>query len=81
MTKRELRVPQLSPNMSQAVLIAWEKEPGDSIDPGDVLYEVETDKVVSQVEADFTGVLQRQCVAAGDSVSAGDLVAEIALTN
>ncbi len=41
----ELAMPSLSPTMSQGNIVAWRKKEGDAIQPGDVLCEVETDKV------------------------------------
>lgn len=40
-----LGMPSLSPTMSQGNIVAWKKKEGDAIQPGDVLCEVETDKV------------------------------------
>ena len=41
----ELRMPALSPTMSQGNIVAWKKKEGDAVQPGDVYCEVETDKV------------------------------------
>ena len=41
----ELAMPSLSPTMSQGNIVDWKKKEGDAIQPGDVLCEVETDKV------------------------------------
>lgn len=77
MAKKKVIIPQLTPDMTEAVLVAWEKKPGETIKPGDVLYEVETDKVVSQVESSVGGVMIGRLVEEGDVVKVGDPVAEI----
>lgn len=77
MKKVSVVLPQLSSNMESAVLVSWEKQPGETVKSGDILYEVETDKVVSQVEAEHDGVLARQLVEEGDEVKPGEAVAEI----
>lgn len=41
----ELAMPSLSPTMTQGNILAWRKKEGDAVQPGDVLCEVETDKV------------------------------------
>lgn len=38
-------MPSLSPTMNQGNIVAWKKKEGDSVQPGDILCEVETDKV------------------------------------
>ena len=40
-----LAMPSLSPTMNQGNIVAWKKKEGDSVQPGDILCEVETDKV------------------------------------
>ena len=41
----EVAMPALSPTMTQGNIIAWKKKEGDAVAPGDILCEVETDKV------------------------------------
>lgn len=73
---KKITVPQL-PDMDSATLVAWEKEPGDKVQAGDVLYEIETDKVVSQIESDVAGTLKQQFFEEGDQVKPGDTIAEL----
>ena len=47
----EIFVPALGMAMSEAVLLAWLKEPGDAVDAGEVIAEVETDKSVLEISA------------------------------
>ena len=62
-------MPKLRPEMEQAVLCAWLKEEGDTVEAGELLFEIETDKVVNQIEATESGVLKRQLCEEGDTVS------------
>ncbi len=73
--KREILMPKLRPEMEKGVLCAWSAQPGDRVKPGDVLFEVETDKVVSQIEADFSGTLAAVLAEEGDEVAVGVPVA------
>ena len=66
--EKELKIPKLRPKMEQAVLCAWLKEEGDTVEAGEPLYEIETDKVVNQIEATESGVLKRQLCEEGDTV-------------
>jgi len=75
--KNELTMPRLRPEMEKGVLCAWLKEPGQAFKKGEPIFEVETEKVVSQIEAEQDGVMGRQLFEEGDEVAAGAPVAEI----
>ena len=66
--EKELKMPKLRPEMEQPVLCAWLKEEGDTVEAGEPLFEIETDKVVNQIEATESGVLKRQLCEEGDTV-------------
>ena len=65
--EKELTMPKLRPEMEKGVLCAWLKEEGDTA--GEPLYEIETDKVVNQIEATESGVLKKQLCEEGDTVN------------
>ena len=67
--KKELKMPRLRPEMQSGVLCAWLKEEGEPFEAGDVLFEIETDKVVNQIEATESGVLKKQLFEEGDTVN------------
>ncbi len=73
--KKTVKMPKLNENMTKGVLAGWNKEPGDPVKKGDVLFEIETDKVVSEVESLEDGVLKEICVEEGDEVSVDSTVA------
>ncbi|OAA67937.1 Dihydrolipoamide acetyltransferase, long form [Niveomyces insectorum RCEF 264] len=54
-----VRMPALSPTMTAGNIGAWQKKPGDSIAPGDVLVEIETDKAQMDFEYQEEGVLAK----------------------
>lgn len=63
--------------MEGAVLVAWRKQPGDRLAPGDVVAEVETDKGILDVEAFHEGVLERHLVAPGQRLAVGTPMAVV----
>ncbi len=63
-----LTMPRLRPEMEKGTLAAWLKEPGETFAKGEPIYEIETDKVVNQIEADQAGVMKSQLVEEGDQV-------------
>src|SRR5262252_1894979 len=68
-------MPRLSPTMEEGVLAKWTKKEGDTIAPGDVIAEVETDKANMEFPLEDEGVLLRLLVKEGDTVRLGDPVA------
>lgn len=75
--EKQLSMPKLRPEMTSGILCAWLKEEGETIEAGEPLYEVETDKVVNQIEATESGVLKKQLQEEGDEVAPGTPVAII----
>lgn len=54
-----IKMPALSPTMTSGNIGAWQVKPGDSISPGDVLVEVETDKAQMDFEFQDEGVIAK----------------------
>ena len=73
--EKKINMPKLGPDMENGVLCAWLKEEGDHITAGEPLFEIETNKVVNQIEATESGVLKRQLVEEGDTVAVDEAVA------
>ncbi|MDJ0644092.1 MAG: pyruvate dehydrogenase complex E1 component subunit beta [Erythrobacter sp.] len=72
----ELKMPALSPTMEQGTLAKWLKSEGDSIEPGDIIAEIETDKATMEFEAIDEGVLTRILIAEGtEDVAVGTVIA------
>jgi pyruvate dehydrogenase E2 component (dihydrolipoamide acetyltransferase) len=58
-------MPALSPTMTEGNLARWLKNEGDSVAPGDVIAEIETDKATMEVESVDEGILGKILVAEG----------------
>lgn len=78
--KKIIIMPKLSANMEYGVLVYIYKNPGDTVKKGDALFEVETDKVASEVESDEEGTLVNLYFKEGDTVKADEIIAEIETT-
>ncbi len=61
----EILMPALSPTMTEGTLATWLKKEGDTVESGDVLAEIETDKATMEVEAVEEGTLARILVPGG----------------
>jgi len=73
----EIRVPELPESVADAVIASWYKQVGDTIDADEVLVDLETDKVILEVPSVKQGVVKEIFFAAGDTVTAGQLLAVI----
>ena len=71
----EIKVPQLPESVSDATLVAWHKKAGEAVARDENLVDLETDKVVLEVPAPASGVLQEIRVEQGSTVNAGDVLA------
>lgn len=56
---QELKMPSLSPTMSEGTIVKWLKKEGDPIAPGDVLCDIQTDKAVVSFETEEEGILAK----------------------
>jgi len=73
----EIRVPTLGESIVDAVIAGWLKHEGDSVNQGDALVELETDKVNVEVTAEQSGVLQEIVKQEGDTVAVGEVLGVI----
>jgi pyruvate/2-oxoglutarate dehydrogenase complex dihydrolipoamide acyltransferase (E2) component len=69
-----VKLPRLGMQMEEATVTRFCVQPGESFEAGDPLYEIETDKVESEIEAAAAGVMVEHLVAEGDDVEVGDPV-------
>jgi pyruvate dehydrogenase E2 component (dihydrolipoamide acetyltransferase) len=72
----EVKLPRLGQGMESGTIVRWLKGEGDEVAKGEPLYELDTDKVTQEVEADASGVLLKIVVADGE-VDVGTTVAII----
>ena len=75
----EIKMPALSPTMTEGRLSRWLVSEGDEVRSGDVIAEIETDKATMEVEAVDEGVVAQISVAEGsDNVAVGTVIARLA---
>ena len=70
--EKQIKMPKLRPEMESGVVCAWLKEEGQQVLAGEPLYEIETDKVVSQIGLLFllrpVKLLKKQLCEEGDRI-------------
>jgi pyruvate/2-oxoglutarate dehydrogenase complex dihydrolipoamide acyltransferase (E2) component len=74
----ELKLQALSDEMEYGTIARWLKAEGDSVTSGEVVVEVEAEKVTTEVEAPVTGMLERIVAVEGDEIRVGATIAVFA---
>jgi pyruvate dehydrogenase E2 component (dihydrolipoyllysine-residue acetyltransferase) len=69
-------MPRLSDSMEEGTIVRWLKRSGETVAPGDVLAEIETDKATMEYEAESAGMLEI-VAAEGATVAVGELIARL----
>jgi pyruvate dehydrogenase E1 component beta subunit len=74
----DILMPALSPTMEEGKLAKWLVKEGDTVKPGDVIAEIETDKATMEVEAVDEGVISKIVVPAGaEGVKVNSVIAQL----
>jgi len=73
-TTVDIRLPELGENIEKGQVVNILVKPGDQVEPGQTLLEVETDKAVIEVPAETAGTVQEVMVQVGQTVKIGDVV-------
>lgn len=61
----EVILPKWGLTMEEGTLVAWRKKEGDRVEAGEIIAEVETEKITNELEAPAGGVISRILVAEG----------------
>ncbi len=70
----EIRVPTLGESIVDATIATWHKHEGESVNQGEAVAELETDKINIEVTAEQGGVLQKIMKQEGDTVTVGEVI-------
>jgi pyruvate dehydrogenase E2 component (dihydrolipoamide acetyltransferase) len=71
----EIKMPQLGESVVEGTITKWLKQEGDSVDEDELLVEVSTDKVDSEVPSSASGTIEKILVQEGDTVKVGTPIA------
>ena len=74
----EITMPKLSDTMTDGTLVRWTKKENDTIKPGDIIAEVETDKATQELEVFEAGTLAKIMIPEGGKVPVGGLIVVLA---
>ncbi len=73
----ELKLPELTEGVNEAVVSFWHFKEGDTIKEGDEIVEMATDKATFNVPSKSSGILKKITAKEGDTVKVGDVLAVI----
>jgi pyruvate dehydrogenase E2 component (dihydrolipoamide acetyltransferase) len=73
----EVTLPRLGQGMESGTIVRWLKSEGDRVEKGEALYELDTEKVTQEVEADASGVLLKILAGEGEEIEVGKRIAVI----
>jgi pyruvate dehydrogenase E2 component (dihydrolipoamide acetyltransferase) len=73
----EVTLPRLGQGMESGTIVRWLKSEGDRVEKGEALYELDTEKVTQEVEADASGVLLKILAQEGEEIEVGKRIAVI----
>ncbi|MGH2472115.1 MAG: biotin/lipoyl-containing protein, partial [Candidatus Limnocylindria bacterium] len=71
----ELKMPKLGESVTEGTIGKWLKQPGDKVNKYDLLVEVQTDKVNTEIPSPVAGTLKEVKVEEGQTVPIGTLLA------
>ena len=73
----DVSLPRLGQGMEAGTIVRWLKSEGDEVQKGEPLYELDTDKVTQEVEAEASGVLLKILAGEGEEIEVGKRIAVI----
>ncbi len=73
----EVKVPELAESITEGTIAQWLKQPGEKVEKGEYIVELETDKVNVEIISDYEGILTEQLKEEGDTVLVGEAIAMV----
>ena len=73
----QVTLPRLGQGMESGTIVRWLKAEGDTVEKGEVLYELDTEKATQEVEAEASGVLLKILAGEGEEIEVGKTIAVI----
>ena len=74
---QEVKMPQLGLTMEEGTIETWHKKEGDRVAKGEILLEIATDKITSEIESEFDGVVLKIVAQEGEEVPVQGVIAII----
>ncbi len=73
--KFEMVMPKMGESIMDGTILKWLKQPGDAVEKDEIILEISTDKVDSEIPAPVSGTISKLLAAEGDTVDVGSVIA------
>ncbi|MEF8797203.1 MAG: 2-oxoglutarate dehydrogenase, E2 component, dihydrolipoamide succinyltransferase [Salinivenus sp.] len=77
MAQVDVEMPKMGESITEGMVIEWHKQPGDRVEQDEILLEIGTDKVDTEVPSPTGGILTETLVEEGDTVEVGTIIARV----
>ena len=77
MAQVDVEMPKMGESITEGMVIEWHKSPGDRVEQDEILLEIGTDKVDTEVPSPTAGILTETLVEEGDTVEVGTIIARV----
>lgn len=77
MAKVDMLMPQMGESITEGTVIKWHKREGQSVEKDEILLEISTDKVDSEIPSPYAGTIEKILVNEGETVQVGAVIAHI----
>ncbi len=77
MTIREFKMPDVGEGLTEAEILKWYVQPGDTVTDGQVVCEVETAKAAVELPIPFDGTVHELCFPEGTTVDVGQVIISV----
>jgi len=77
MSKVDMVMPQMGESIAEGTIIKWHKKEGDEVERDEVILEISTDKVDSEIPSPESGTVQKILFPEGETVKVGEVIAHI----
>tara|TARA_R110002049_G_scaffold2743_3_gene21020 strand:- start:69166 stop:70386 length:1221 start_codon:yes stop_codon:yes gene_type:complete len=74
----DIKIPEFSESISEGTISSWLKKVGDSVDEGETLVEIETDKVLLEIPSPASGVVEKIIKNENDTVNSHEVIGKLA---
>ena len=75
--KQEMIMPQMGESITEGTIVKWLKKEGETVERDEIILEISTDKVDSEIPTPVAGVIDKILVNEGDTVEVGKVIAHI----
>ncbi|NIR49717.1 2-oxo acid dehydrogenase subunit E2 [candidate division KSB1 bacterium] len=77
MAKVDVTMPQMGESVAEGTIVKWLKKEGETVEQDEIILEISTDKVDSEIPSPHAGVLKKILTPEGETVEVGSKIAEI----